>query len=115
MKYSEYVTVVKSNSGAILNKVFMRVLLRKAPFLAFGPMNFLATQFVAWLVGEGIDEAEMRIFFVAMDLDSSAEGRQLKNIMIQNHSIQKIGTPDEKKAIEAQLEESLNKFVNLAR
>jgi len=115
MKFSEWVVIAQNNGQSVLSKIILRVLLRKLPFLATGPLNYLTIKAVSWLAKETAEEAEMRAFFGAMDLSASAEGRELKAIMIRNTTIQKIGSEDDKKQIEAELEESLNKFVNLYR
>jgi hypothetical protein len=113
MKHSEYVEIIKDQSSSILKKVILRALLRKLPFLVSGPANYLAVKFVSWLVGEAVEEAEMRIFFQYIDLRSDRFAKEFQDIMIRNHTIQKIGTDADKIAIEKELEDALFKLVNL--
>lgn len=115
MKHSEYVEILKGQGQQILKKVLLRVLLRKLPFLAFGPANVLTVKAVEWLVKEGVEEGEMRLFFAYIDLRSDQFAKEFESIMIRNHKIQQIGTDEDKKAIELELEEALDRLVNLRR
>ena len=115
MKHSEYVEIVKSLAKDALKKSLLRGLVRQLPFLAVGPMNLIAAKFVTWLAGEAIQEAEMAVFFGYIDFRTDMQARDFEAAMIRNHTIQKIGTDEEKKLAEAELAKALNALVSLRR
>lgn len=113
MKHSEYVEVIKSYGETALKKVLVRVIVKKLPFLAMGPGNALLLKLCSWIAIESAEEAEMRVLFKFIDFRTDDQAKDFEALMIKNNNIQKIGTEDEKKAVEKELEDALNKLVNL--
>lgn len=115
MKHSEYVEIVKNLGKNSLKKALLKGVIKKLPFLALGPMNILTVKLIEWLASEAIEEAEMRIFFQYIDFRTDLQAKDFEAAMIKNHSIQKIGTDEEKKLAEAELAEALNALISLRR
>lgn len=115
MKHSEYVEILKNQGKDILKKVLIKVAVEKLPFLAFGPANILLAQFMSWLATEAMKKGEMAIFFQYIDFRTDDQAKEFESLMIRNATIQKIGTEDEKRAIEKELEGALLKLVNLRK
>ncbi len=70
---------------------------------------------ITWVAENAIEEAEMRIFFEYIDFRTDIQAKEFEAAMIYNHTIQKIGTDQEKKDAEAKLTDALNKLVSLRR
>ncbi len=115
MKHSEYVEIVKGLGRDALKKALLNGAVKQLPFLALGPMNILTVKLVAWLSELAVEEAEMRVFFEYIDFRTSAQAKDFESAMIKNHTIQQIGTDEQKKLAEAELAEALNKLVSLNR
>ena len=115
MKHSEYIEIAKGYGETALKNILLRVVIKKLPFLALGPANFLLVKLASWIAKEGVEEAEMRIFFEYVDFRTNAQAKDFEAAMIYNNTIQKIGTEEEKKIAEAKLTEALNALVSLRR
>lgn len=115
MKHSEYVEIVKSLGKDALKKALLSGAVKQLPFLALGPANILAVKFAEWLASLAAEEAEMRIFFEYVDFRTNEQAKDFEAAMIKNHTIQQIGTDEEKKISEAELLDALNKLVTLSK
>lgn len=91
----------------------MGVLLNTLPFLAWGPLTWIATQIVTKIISIALYETEMAAFLAYTDLRVARQGRDFVEAALANANIQKTGTPEEKARAEAELIEKLREFVKL--
>lgn len=113
MKHSEYVKIVTDLGKDSLKKALMKAALKQLPFLATGPLNYLTVKVITKLSELAIEESEMRIFFQYIDFRTDVQAKGFEEAMIINHTMQKIGTEDEKKLAEKNLEIALGKLMSL--
>lgn len=115
MKHSEYVKVVKSLAQDSIQKVLLRVALKKLPFLAMGPMAGLTSRLITWLVSEGIEEAELRIFYTYVDFRTEVQGKAFEEAMLHNYNMQLTGDEDDKRIAEERLKKAMLDLLMLSR
>lgn len=115
MKHSEYVKILTDLGKDSLKKALIKGAVKKLPFLALGPLNTLTVMAMEKLAEMAIIEAEMRIFFQYIDFRTDMQARDFESAMIKNHTMQKIGTEDEKRKAEAELQVALHDLVSLKR
>jgi len=113
MKHSEYVKIVTDLAKDSLKKSLMKAALKQLPFLATGPLNYLTVKVITKLSELAIEEGEMRIFFQYIDFRTDIQAKSFEEAMMKNHTMQKIGTPDEKAKAEAELQMALHNLVSL--
>ena len=113
MKHSEYIEVVKGLGHTALKNALLKGIIKNIPFLAFGPWNILTVKVVEWLATQAVQEAEMRLFFQFIDFRTNVQAKDFESAMMYNHTMQKIGTEQEKKDAETKLIKALNNLVSL--
>ena len=113
MKHSEYIEIVKDLGKEALKKAILNGIVKAVPFLASGPWNYVLLKFISWVATNAIEEAEMRIFFQYIDFKTDVQAKDFEAAMLRNHTIQKIGTEDEKRKAEADLTVALHKLISL--
>lgn len=113
MKHSEYIKVVTDLGKDTLKKAIMAGVVKQLPLLASGPWNFVLVKLTSWIAEQAFEEAEMRIFFKFIDFRTDIQAKDFEAAMLYNHTIQKIGTEQEKKDAEAKLTDALNRLVSL--
>ena len=113
MKHSEYVEIIKDVGKDALKKAILKGVLKEIPYLATGPFNIVLVKLVSWIAEKAVLEAEMRIFFEYIDFRTDIQAKDFESAMLKNHTIQKIGTEDEKKKAEAELANALHRLVSL--
>lgn len=113
MKHLEYVEILKDFGKDALKKALIKGLVRQLPLLAAGPLNLLTVKFATWLAQQIAEEAEIGIFFRYIDFRSDMQAQDFEDAMIKNHTIQRIGTNEEKILAEKALADALRKLAFL--
>ena len=106
MKHSEYVKIVSTLVTNSLKEALVKGVIKQLPFLASGPWSFVLVKLAGKIAQMAAEEAEFQIFVQAKDFESA---------MIKNHTIQKIGTDEEKAKSEEDLKNALIKLAHLKR
>lgn len=70
--------------------------------------------FVGVVLEIAVRETEMGLFFLYIDLRTSAQGRDFEKQARSNFEVQKNGTPEEKAAAEKELIDSFRAFVKIS-
>ena len=115
MKHSEYVNIVKGFGENALKKAMMGAVIKQLPLFALGPWNYVLGRLAGWLAINMVEEAEMRVFFLNVDFRTSVQAKDFESAMVYNHTIQQIGTEEEKREAEKKLVDALNKLVTLSK
>lgn len=115
IKHSDYVKIVTNLGKESLKKALIKGAVKQLPFLASGPLNYLMIKLATKLAELAIEETEMRIFFQYIDFRTDIQAKDFEEAMMRNHTMQQIGTEDEKKKSEADLVLALNKLASLRK
>ena len=115
MKHSEYINIISVSATDSLKNALIKGVIKNLPFLSTGIPNVLLAKLAGHLASWAMNEAEMRIFFKYIDFRTDAQAKDFEAAMIYNHTIQKIGTDDEKAKAELGLRLALERLVNLSK
>lgn len=113
MKHSEYVTIIEGFGKKAIKDALIKVAIKQLPFLMTGPWNFVLVKIVTKLAEELADQGEIAVFFKYVDFRTDIQAKDFEAAMIYNHTIQQIGTEDEKKIAEQKLKDALTLLVSL--
>lgn len=112
----EYVELIKSTALSAGKKAVMQIIIKQFPSLASGFLGTVVTpiigMFVGFILEAAIRQTEMGIFFLYIDLRTSAQGRDFEKFARANFEAQKNGTPEQKARAEKEL---INSFRALAK
>jgi hypothetical protein len=112
LNYDEYVKAVKSTALTTAKKTLISALLRKVPFLFWGPFGAVTSM----LIGKGLEllfeQAEFAIYFKYTDLRVDKQGLTFAQVAMDNYRIQQNGTEDEKKQSEERLINCFKHFIS---
>lgn len=115
MKHSDYVNIIEGFGKKTLTEALIKAVVKHLPFFTTGPFNYLLVKIATKLIETMIEEGEVRIFFKFIDFRTDAQAKDFEAAMLRNHTMQQIGTPDEKKKAELELVDALNKLVHLTK
>lgn len=113
MKHSEYVDILKSAGVEAIKKSFVKVMIKQLPFLASGPFNYVLMKVATKLAEELIQQGELAVFFKYIDFRTDMQAKDFEAAMMYNHTMQRIGTDEQKKEAEAKLVIALHKLASL--
>ena len=113
MKHSEYVTIIEGFGKKAISDALIRVAVKQLPFLATGLWNYALIKLAIKLAEELVKQGEIAIFFKYIDFRTDAQAKDFEAAMLYNHTIQQIGTPEEKKHAEEELVKALHDLVSL--
>lgn len=109
----EYVDVIKTAALSMGKRLVIQAIVSKIPWLG----NFIFGPIVGWIVGKvleiAIQKTEMGLFFLYVDLRTSAQGREFQRAALQNAVAQASQDPVAKKEAEIYLIESFKAFAKL--
>lgn len=114
----EYVDLLKSAALTAAKKKVMSLLMTELPeALTTGIIGSILSPVLGLIVGKAlelaIEKTELGLFFLYIDLRTSAQGREFEKDAKRNFDAQKHGTEQEKKDAEAQLIASFRKLAKL--
>ena len=115
MKHSEYVKIVSTLVTNSLKEALVKGVIKQLPFLASGPWSFVLVKLAGKIAQMAAEEAEFQIFFPFIDFRTDVQAKDFESAMIKNHTIQKIGTDEEKAKSEEDLKNALIKLAHLKR
>lgn len=115
MKHSEYISIVTSLAKSQLASGVVDYAIFKLPFLATGPGNALLLKLAESLAEYMVKKGEIALFFKYIDFRTDQQAKDFEAAMLYNHTIQIIGTPEEKADAEKQLTDALRSLVNFKR
>jgi hypothetical protein len=107
----QYVETIKETALSMGKKLVMDWLVSKAAFMAWAFPNMIAGFFVSKVLEVAIRETEFGLFFLYIDLRTSAQGKDFAEAAIRNQLLQKTGTEQEKADAEADLIRKFRDFV----
>jgi hypothetical protein len=110
--YEEYVKAVKATALTTAKKALISALLRKVPFLFWGPFGAVTSLLVGKLLETLFEQAEFAIYFKYTDLRVDKQGVAFAQVAMDNYKIQKTGTEDEKIQSEKRLIECFKNFIS---
>ena len=113
MKHSEYVKIVSTFATNSLKEALVKGVIKQLPFLASGPWSFVLVKLAGKLAQMAAEEAELRIFYQFIDFRTDVQAKDFEAAMIHNHTMQRIGTDEEKAIAEAKLKVALTNLVSL--
>lgn len=113
MKHSEYVTIIEGFGKKAISEALIKVAVKNLPFFATGPWNYVLVKLASKLAEELVKQGEVAIFFKYMDFRTDAQAKDFEAAMLYNHTMQTIGTEQEKKDAELKLKNALIKLVHL--
>lgn len=113
MNYQEYVEAVKSTALTTAKKTLISALLKKVPFLFYGPFGAITTLAVEKALELLFKEAEFAVYFKYTDLRVDRQGLDFSRVAMENYKIQQTGTEDEKKKSEERLIACFKNFISL--
>ena len=114
MKHSEYVEVIKKTALDAGKKLLLGELLKRVPFLFWGPLGAVTSLLVTKCLEILIQQTEFGIFFLYIDMRTDQQGKEFSSTAMKNYQIQQHGTPDEKKKSEEELIKAFKSFVRLS-
>lgn len=111
----EYVALLKSAALTAAKKSVMKFLAAELPsVLTTGLIGSILTPVLGFIAGKvleiAIEKTELGLFFLYIDLRTSAQGREFEKAMKRNLEAQKGGNQEEMKNAEAQLIDSFRKL-----
>lgn len=111
----EYVEFLKDTALSLGKKAVLEILLPALPSeLTTGILGTLLTPLIGFLVGKileiAIRETEIGLFFLYIDLRTSAQGRDFEKMARANLEKQKNGTPQEIARAEKELVDAFRAF-----
>lgn len=114
----EYVELLKSTALSLGKKEILPLLLAQLPTkLTTGFIGMLLNPILGFIVGEvlsiAIRETEIGLFFLYIDLRTSAQGRDFEKTMQANMDAQRSGTPEQKAKAEKDLKDAFRAFAKL--
>lgn len=114
----EYVELLKSAALSMAKKEIMPLLLGQLPkVLTTGFLGTILTPVLGFIVGKvleiAIRETEIGLFFLYIDLRTSAQGRDFEKTMQANLDAQKSGDPVRQAKAEKELKDAFKAFVKL--
>lgn len=112
MSYQVYVDAVKTAAIATAKKSLLTALLKKVPFLFWGPIAPLTAFCVEKCVEILIKETEFAAFFLYTDLRVNRQGTDFSKVAIENLKVQQTGTENEKKQSEEKLVACFKTFIS---
>lgn len=115
MKHGEYVEIVSGIATASLKEALIKGVVKNLPFFAVGLPYNLLVKLAGTAATWAMSEAEMRIYFKFIDFRTDAQAKDFEAAMIYNHTIQKIGTDDEKAKAELNLRNALERLITLSK
>jgi hypothetical protein len=112
----EYVELLKSTALSLGKKAVLNLLIPALPgWMTSGLIGTLLNPLFGYLVGMilelAIRETEIGMFFLYIDLRTSAQGREFEKTARANLEKQKNGTPAEKEKSEKELIDAFRAFV----
>ena len=113
MNYQEYVEAVKTTAIATAKKSLLTALLKKVPFLFWGPLAPLVNICVEKCIEILIRETEFGVFFLYTDFRVDRQGIDFAKVAMENHKIQQTGTEDEKRNSEKRLIDCFKQFISV--
>lgn len=113
MKHSDYVKIVNDLSKKLLKDAILKGMIKNIPFLAFGLWNPLAVKIATYIAEWASDQAEMQIFYKYIDFRTDIQAKDFEKAMMNNHTMQLIGTKEEKDESERMLKIALRRLVSL--
>lgn len=112
MTYDDYIKAVRSAALTTAKKSLIAALLKKVPFLFFGPLAPLTNLLVGKALDLLFEQAEFAIYFKYTDLRVDKQGSDFSKIALENYEIQQHGTEDEKRKSEEKLINSFKHFIS---
>lgn len=112
MNRDEYVSAIKLAFITLGNRVAYGYLVAQFPFLAWVGFRQVIQAIVTGILESIADDADMRAFFLYIDVRTSQQGREFEAAAIANRRAQESGTDEEKIRAE---EELWVKFIPFAR
>lgn len=114
----DYVELLKSAALSMAKKEIMPLILSQLPSaLTTGFLGSILTPVLGFIVGKvleiAIHETEIGLFFLYIDLRTSAQGRDFEKTMRANLDAQKNGTLEQKDQAEKDLKDAFKAFIKL--
>lgn len=113
MKHSDYVKIISDLATKSLKEALIKGVIKNAPFFAFGLWNPLLVKVATYLAEWASREAELQIFYKYIDFRTDVQAKDFEKAMLHNHTMQLIGSKEEKDESERLLKNALIKLVAL--
>jgi hypothetical protein len=112
VNYQEYVEAVKSTALTTAKKTLISALVKKVPFLFWGPIAPLTAMAVEKGLELLFEQVEFAVYFKYTDLRVDKQGQVFAQVAMENYKVQKNGTEDEKKQSELRLINCFKNFIS---
>lgn len=113
MTKEESVAIVKSQFISISGGVLMSALCSYLPFFKIPPFNKIAELVINKATTKLASAAETGAFFVYINFNVDAQGRNFMSAAIKNHNAQINGSIEEKVIAEENLKDAFRKLIRL--
>lgn len=111
--HQEAVEAIKKALLSTGKEVLIKALVKKVPFLFFGPWGAVTELLIGKLVEILINETEFATFALYIDLRTDRQGKVFSEAVRKNYHAQLNGTEDEKIKSEKELIEKFKEFAML--
>jgi hypothetical protein len=111
--HKDYVEAIKNSAIAAAKKQLALALIKKVPYLFWGPLGPIMDFAIEQVVTILINETEFAIYFKYIDMRVDAQGRAFSEAAIKNLEAQKSGDPVAIAQAEKELMEKFKAFVVL--
>lgn len=113
MTNEEAVAIVKNQFVSIGKGVLTSALVSWAPIFKVPPLSTISNIIIEKMLTKLATNAETGAFFLYTNFRVDAQGRAFMDAAVENHKVQMLGTPEEKKRAEENLKDAFRKLVRL--